>query len=180
VRHGTLFDKLASLPMPDNIYAWLIDLINQHRHLTKFGQTISERAHINATVVQGSTLGPILFNVNFSHLKAKVPSNIYVKYVDDCYLVVPAANSSSIQDEMTGIEQWCAVNIQQINTKKSFELIVRPSRARHCIEPPLTAGVERVSSINVLGVRISIDHNNEQSNRVNNHNSITSVYYAML
>jgi len=33
-------------------------------HLTKFGQTISERANINASVVKGSALGPIFFNVN--------------------------------------------------------------------------------------------------------------------
>jgi len=76
-----------------------------------------------------------------------MPGNIYVKYADDCYLVVPAANTSLIQDEMTGIKQWCAVNNQQLNTKKSFGLIVRPSRARHFTEPRLTAGVERVSSI---------------------------------
>jgi len=116
-------------------------------------------AHINSSVVQGSALGPIILNVNFLDLKAKVPGNVYVKYADDCYLVVPAANSSSIEDEMTR-EQWCAVNNQQLNTKKSLELIIRPSRARHFIELTLTADVERVSSINVHGVRISDDLSN--------------------
>jgi len=56
VRHRALFEKLASLAMHYNIYGWLIDFFNQCSHMTKFGQTISEHAHINASVLQGSTL----------------------------------------------------------------------------------------------------------------------------
>jgi len=77
--------------------------------------------NINARVVQGSALGPILFNVNTSNLKAKVPGIIYVKYADNCYLVVPAANTSSSHDEMRGIEQWSAVN----NQKNKHKEVVR-------------------------------------------------------
>jgi len=48
---------------------------------------------------------------------------------------VPASNSSPIQHEMTDIERWCAANNQQLNIKKSFELIVCPRS--HFIEPLL-------------------------------------------
>jgi len=65
---------------------------------------------------------------------------------------------------------------QQLNTKMSFELIVRTSKTRHFTEPPVTAGVERVSFINVLGVHIS----NNLSNGLNTervlHKASQSLY----
>jgi len=84
VRHCKLFEKLESLPMPDNIYTWLLDFFKQRSHLTKYGQTISERAYINASVVQGAALRPILFNMNSSDLKATMPCNIFTYICQIC------------------------------------------------------------------------------------------------
>jgi len=83
---------------------------------------------------------------------------------------------------MTGIEQWCALCSEQSTTK--LKEVVRvdcsPKQSyRHFTEPPLTAGVERVSSINVLGVRIS----NDLSNGLNTERILHKAYqplYALI
>ena len=36
VRHQTLFEKFATLAMPDNIYNWLVEFFQGHSHCTKY------------------------------------------------------------------------------------------------------------------------------------------------
>ena len=37
VRHSTLLDKIARLPIPDAVYNWLVDYFHGHEHCTTFG-----------------------------------------------------------------------------------------------------------------------------------------------
>jgi len=97
-RHSTLFSKLAHLPLPDNIYAWLLDFFHQRSHVTRFNAVISSSRDINASVVQGSVLGPLLFIINSSELHCISAGNTFIK--DDISMVVPASNSSAIPAEM--------------------------------------------------------------------------------
>ena len=60
VRHSTLMQKMAILDLPDNIYNWIADYFEQHGHLTKIYDTISAIAFINASIIQGSVIGPLL------------------------------------------------------------------------------------------------------------------------
>jgi len=41
VRHLTLLQKLAQLDIPDHIYNWLADFLNNHSHSTGFGDELS-------------------------------------------------------------------------------------------------------------------------------------------
>ena len=49
--------------MPDHLYNCLIDNLLDRRHATKFYDLISRIAEINASVVQGSGVGPSEFDV---------------------------------------------------------------------------------------------------------------------
>jgi len=69
VRHSTLMNKLASLPLTDSVYNWLVDNLNSRHHCTKVGGLLSEPLPINASVVQGSPLGPTNFVITASDLK---------------------------------------------------------------------------------------------------------------
>jgi len=57
-RHSILFDKLAGVPLPDHIYAWLLDFFNNRSHKTRLNSSTSTVLGINRSVVQGSALGP--------------------------------------------------------------------------------------------------------------------------
>ena len=46
------------------------------------------------------------------------------KYADDCYLLVPASLSKSIDSELAHITSWAATNNLKLNRKKTQELIV--------------------------------------------------------
>ena len=47
---------------------------------------------INASIIQGSGIGPASYVVNAGDLKAVTPGNHLVKFADDTYLIVPVNN----------------------------------------------------------------------------------------
>jgi len=70
---------------------------------------------ITASVVQGSSLGPASYIVTAADLRPKCTGNAIVKFADDTYLIIPAANSHTREDEVSHVETW-AYNIVQLNS----------------------------------------------------------------
>ena len=66
---------------------------------------MSEVSSINASVVQGSAIGLFCFIASASGLRYKCNGNEMGKYADDCYLIIPASNSSSIQIELANVNR---------------------------------------------------------------------------
>jgi len=101
IKHSSLADKLAKLTLPDFIYNWIIQYLQGRSHRTKLQKVVSGDAVINSSVVQGSVLGPIIFNINSADLIPLSPTNSYFKYADDAYLIVPSTNTHTISAELT-------------------------------------------------------------------------------
>ena len=59
---------------------------------------------VNASIIQRSAIGPVMYVVNAADLQAVTPGNIMVKYADDTYLVIPACNIDSREREISNIE----------------------------------------------------------------------------
>ena len=152
VRHSTLAAKLSMLDLPDNIYNWLVAFLKDRKHTTRFEGLLSTVAAINASVVQGSGVGPSAFVVNASDLHPVHPENIMVKYADDTYLIVGAAMRHTICEEMERVTSWAAQNNLRLNRTKSQEMIIE--RVRRAELPPPLTDVTRVSSMKILGVVI--------------------------
>ena len=88
VRHSTLAAKCADLPLDDAVHNWLMEFLDGRMHCTKFGNSISSRRGINASIVQGSGIGPVSYIICSSDLKAKHQDNSLDNYADDTYLMV--------------------------------------------------------------------------------------------
>ena len=83
VRHVTLMEKMAQLDIPDHVYNWFIHFFNGHSHCVKFQGYTSTLREINASVIQGSALGPASYVVNAADLQPITPGNDILKYADD-------------------------------------------------------------------------------------------------
>ena len=70
---------------------------------------------INASIIQGSGLGPVSYILTASDLHPMHPSDIFFKYADDTYFLVPATNSSLISHELKNISGWAIDNNSKLN-----------------------------------------------------------------
>ena len=119
----------------DFLYNWLVSFFTDRAHCTKLGGIISSVHDINASVIQGSGLGPISFVYNASDLHPLNSANKICKYADDFYLIVPSSHSHTIPAELRNIEKWARVNNLKLNKSKSHEMIVRKPCTDSSINP---------------------------------------------
>ena len=154
VKHDVLFEKIAKLNVQDNIYNWLKSYFYNRQHSTKFEEKISNIRAINASVVQGSGLGPVSYSIAASDLKPKNKNFKIHKFADDTYLVTTGNYTKQIKEEIEHVANWASNNNLILNSSKTREMVIhkRHSRNHSLIEP--TLGVERVDSLVVLGVTL--------------------------
>ena len=109
---------------------------------------------IDASVVQGSVIGPGSYSVVASDLRPSTEGNDIVKFADDFDLIVPASNVDSRTIELQNIEDWAVRNNLQLNRKKSQEIVFFKPYTRRANIPviPEIPGVPRVNRIRLLGV----------------------------
>jgi len=151
VRHSTLFDKLSKLDVRDEIYNWMISYFEDREHCTKFGGLVSENRSINASVVQGSGLGPFAFSTAASDLKPKNNCFSMFKFADDVDMVGAVDHYDLIPGEIQHVEAWAGRNNLVLNKSKTKEIIIRKPRMKQPPPSP-TPGITRVSSLKILGV----------------------------
>jgi hypothetical protein len=158
IRHSTLLDKIAQLPIPDNVYNWLVDFFQNRSHCTKMRGHISGMEFINASVVQGSAVGPAAFSIASSDLHPVVKGNEMRKYADDGYIIVPASNCSTSQTEVDNVTNWAGRNNLKINSNKSLEMIFRRPRSKILEDSiPTLVHIKRVQEMKILGFTVTND-----------------------
>ena len=108
VRHYSLVSKLAQFALPDCFYNWVIDYLSSRKHQTKAGNFKSTFRAINASIIQGSGLGPVSYVFTVCDLHALFSSNILLKYADDTY-----STSSQFSPHPTGVRSRVAVGQRQ-------------------------------------------------------------------
>ena len=153
VRHSSLLEKIASLPVPDNIFNWINSYLEARTHSTLFQNDISSPKSISASIVQGSGIGPFSFLITASDLSPILPSNELFKFADDMYLIVPFNNRSFIDSELKHIASWAESNNLKLNHSKSTEILFSKKRTKIALPPPIP-GINRETSIVILGVHI--------------------------
>jgi hypothetical protein len=134
----------------DCVYNWIVSYFDDRAHTTKFEGEVSSERRINASVVQGSSIGPASFSIAESDLQARRKEFDMFKFADDVDLVSTLDNYHKIQDEMDHIASWAADNNLILNKVKTREVIF--VKGRGVTIPPATDGRERVSSFKKLGV----------------------------
>ena len=142
------------MSLGDAAYNWLVNFLACRKHVTKFDGNTSEVALINASVIQGSAVGPFCFIASATGLRPQCNGNEMGKYADDCFLIIPASNSSAILTELTNVNDWAASNNLNLNIKKTQEIIIYKSRHTAKNAPDEIPGIARVKHLNILGVTV--------------------------
>jgi len=76
---------MAQLQMPDEVFNWIKAFFDGHSHCIKYSGEVglSAYADIQASVIQGSGLGPAAHVVTAADLRPKHDGNVLIKFADD-------------------------------------------------------------------------------------------------
>jgi len=156
VRHSSLFEKLAMLRTPIQVYNWIADYYSARSHCTSHEGIVSELVEIFASVIQGSGIGPAAYTVNAADLRTINQENSLSKFADDTGLIVAEKQAASRELELKNISDWAVTNNLCLNHTKSAEMIfTNPRQKNKSVPPPPIAGIPRVQMLKLLGVIIS-------------------------
>ena len=98
---------------------------------------------VNASIIHGSGVGPVLYVVNAADLHTVTPGNSLVKYADDTHL---ACNVDTRDIEIANVDTWSQANNLKLNRAKCAEIVFRDNQKRRCIQqPPPLQEVVRVT-----------------------------------
>ena len=154
VKHKPLFEKYYKLDLNTNIYNWLVSYFEGRNHTTKFQGNNSTSLPINASIVQGSGVGPFSYDVAASDLQPKSKKFCMHKYADDTYLVTAGDCQHEIAGELDNVVSWATKNNLSLNKSKTCEIVFFKRGLKRSDLPSPTPGIQRLSSITVLGVTL--------------------------
>src|SRR6218665_2640013 len=140
--------RMAVLEIPDRKYNWMANYFSDRGHITRLQDTISLIAIINASIVQGSVIGPPSYIVVASDLHLRSALNCLMKYADDTHLLVGSNNISTAADEFAHINAWALTNNLQLNPSKTHEFVVSRRRLQTgSVSNLFLQGATRVTSL---------------------------------
>jgi hypothetical protein len=137
VEHDLLLSKLANAGVNGRALSWFGSYLKGRSVVVKAGAHVSKSHPLSSGVPQGSTLGPMLFNLYMSdlaHLLSRSSVKFHI-YADDVLLYVGFSHSeigatfSKLQEAIVMIEDWMMSNHLLLSASKtSAHVLHRPGK----------------------------------------------------
>jgi ribonuclease P/MRP protein subunit RPP40 len=125
-----------------------------------FNSVFSKSYNVSSGVIQGSVLGPLLFNIFMSDL-ANCVSSPLIMYADDStlYRVINDYNDEVLlQNDLNSIQLWCINNGMKINETKCVFMDVTLSKFRRFGRYFINDfAIPHAEYVKMLGVFIAFD-----------------------
>ena len=120
VPHDRLLLKLSPL-LPSWLIRWIANYLSNRQQRVKIGDFSTDWKNVEAGVVQGSVLGPILFILYISDINKYLPTGCSAeKYADDIisYIIGHSVSSTLPQTVVNSVQKWCDDNLMRLNASK--------------------------------------------------------------
>ena len=109
VPHDVLSDKLQAIGVEGKLHAWLMDFLSGRSQYVSYQNVSSAFTSVSSGVIQGSVLGPLLFNIFINDLPSVVKSSSVWLFADDVKLVGEASTDTqcdNLQHDLEAVWAW--------------------------------------------------------------------------
>jgi hypothetical protein len=159
VPHDRLISKLKHFGVDGTLLQWLNSFLVGRTQYVVYQGARSEPCAVASGAIQGSVLGPLLFNIFMIDLPKCVTSPI-VRYADDStlYRIIRSQDDIIVlQQDLDTIAAWCHNNGMSLNESKCKVMDI--SNAAALVHPYVINGKELpyVNTEKLLGVHIASD-----------------------
>jgi len=122
VWHQGLLYKLRQIKMPNTLFNWIMDFLNQRSFYVHYNENTSQTQNIKAGVPQGCIISPILFSIYISDI-SKTMNDSHGLFADDISLWqsdIKVKNLEKLlQLEINKVEKYCQEWCLSINPLKT-------------------------------------------------------------
>ena len=157
VNHNLLLTKLQKI-LPQWLIAWIAAWLSTRYQRIKIGLTTTPWLPVEAGVIQGSVLGPILFILFISDINNYIPDRCTLeKYADDILTYIIGEHDPELpQTIVNAVNQWCIDNQMKLNTAKCKVITFTPKNQAPVKDiTPNNTTLEIVSQYKYLGILLS-------------------------
>ena len=160
LRPGKMIEIMRNLGISESLNKLIYNFLTERSALVQVNSSFSSIKHVPIGCVQGSVLGPVLFNIYTSGLGQAVNPEFIVSYADDSYLAV-SVPKSNIFSGLWRINQICEDHFDWLSsigmvynpTKTDFIIFGRrltlPKYSNLCVRGSF---IDAKKSISVLGI----------------------------
>ena len=121
------------------IISWLISFLDQRKQRVVVDGYRAKYVSINRGVPQSTILGPVLFSIFISDIKAvNTNKNLLVKFADDITVSLPIEANVGLDEseaEVLSFIEWSENHCMKVNLTKTWELLLREKTTRTPPEP---------------------------------------------
>ncbi|CAB3379843.1 Hypothetical predicted protein [Cloeon dipterum] len=121
VPHPRLLSKLQHYGIDGQLLKWYENFLVGRTQFVRFHGASSEPSEVASGVVQGSVLGPLLFNIFVADLPEMVKNSTLIQYADDATVfnkITSQEDADDLQEDLCNIDIWCANNGMILNAKQ--------------------------------------------------------------
>jgi Reverse transcriptase (RNA-dependent DNA polymerase) len=161
VPHERLLSKLEHYGIKGKNLCWFKNFLIGRTQRVVFGGAHSELTDVPSGVIQGSVLGPFLFNIFVADLPNCIKHCCLRQYADDCTLskeIISEKDEQEVQEDLDSASVWCENNGMELNALKCKVMDITHARStRHTDYKICGQKLSYVETERLLGVHISKD-----------------------
>jgi hypothetical protein len=128
IPHDVLLRRLSSHGIQGKVLRWIQNFLTDRQQIVRVGQTYSETQPVTSGIIQGSVLGPLLFNIYINDIDSCLSHSKILKYADDIRIFLssskqPAALSdlqAKLQNDIDRLVEWTHNSGMRLNINKCF------------------------------------------------------------
>jgi len=128
VSHEIMMLRMKQHGFRGKPYNWLLNFLTDRTQRVKIGTKVSEILPVSSGIIQGSVLGPTLFNVFINEIDYCLDHCHILKYADDIRIFRSSRRDDSsihdlmikIQHDVNNIYNWTETSLMHLNTTKCF------------------------------------------------------------
>jgi hypothetical protein len=108
--------------LSERYVTWFKSYLSHRSSIVRTLGKISSPFPILSGVPQGSTLGPLLFNIFINDLCSKIQNSEFLLFADDLKIfrvIKSAKDCKLLQSDIDCVQKWCYENCMKINTLKT-------------------------------------------------------------
>jgi hypothetical protein len=130
VPHTVLITRLDNIGIRGQALDWINDFLSSRYQRVRVGESFSRPLPVSSGVIQGTVLGPTLFNIFVNDLDGCLNFCRIIKYADDLRIYLSSSKSSvdmrilhsKLQTDIDSLANWACQSGMSFNVSKCFSV----------------------------------------------------------